>query len=373
MKWNTIFYLISLFLILLFPTFKLDDKEIDEKEKRTLSKFPFLFKEKINLKFGLQLEAWVNDHFSNRRKIIDKYLMFDKILSGRIENNRAFMGKERWLFYKGDSSIENYQNKNLYSNEQLEKIKNNLIKRNNLLEKHGIKYYTFIAPDKNKVYGEFYPNYIRKINNTGKVEHVIEFLKDSTSCQNREGGSIIYPLDNLMNAKNIGLIYWKTDTHWNSYGAFLGYMTLIENIKIDFSEITELKIENFDLIEKPWLSGDLLNMLNLNLEYYKNDQYFELIPKEVYKFEKLLVDKNKPYSIITKNKNGNNLKVLIFRDSFIESMIPYISETFSEVEYIWDHNFNSYQKKIIKEKPDIVIHEMVERSIDVLLRDTPEL
>ncbi|MGL5703371.1 MAG: hypothetical protein ACRCW5_09660, partial [Cetobacterium sp.] len=71
-------------------------------------------------------------------------------------------------------------------------------------------------------------------------------------------------------------------------------------------------------------------------------------------------------------KSNKPLKVLVFRDSFTSAMIPYISETFGEVEYIWSHSVNAHQQKIKEYKPDIVIHEMVERYIGVLENNSPK-
>ena len=53
-------------------------------------------------------------------------------------------------------------------------------------------------------------------------------------------------------------------------------------------------------------------------------------------------------------------------DSFTTNLVPYISQTFNNVEYIWDFNFPKYEDSLIKSEPDIVIIEIVERAIDRL-------
>ena len=50
-------------------------------------------------------------------------------------------------------------------------------------------------------------------------------------------------------------------------------------------------------------------------------------------------------------------------------MIPYISQTFGEVNYVWSHNLNEYETLINDYKPDIVIYESVERYIEELKKD----
>jgi len=149
--WYCIVYIGICILILIFPILRIDKNERDVIENRNLAKSPYLFKDKkINLNYGKEIELWINDHFYKRRLIIDNYEKINKKLIGRIENDRAFVAKDNWIFYKGENSIENYQNINLFSEEQLKVIRENLLKRNKWLSSMNIKYYTFIAPDKIK-------------------------------------------------------------------------------------------------------------------------------------------------------------------------------------------------------------------------------
>ena len=47
-------------------------------------------------------------------------------------------------------------------------------------------------------------------------------------------------------------------------------------------------------------------------------------------------------------------------------MVPYISQTFGKVNYVWSHNLNEYEDLINEYQPDIVIYESVERYIEEL-------
>lgn len=55
----------------------------------------------------------------------------------------------------------------------------------------------------------------------------------------------------------------------------------------------------------------------------------------------------------------------MFRDSFSDALIPYLSEIFNRSSYFWTHSF--VPEVILKEKPNIVILETVERYIYNLL------
>ena len=58
---------------------------------------------------------------------------------------------------------------------------------------------------------------------------------------------------------------------------------------------------------------------------------------------------------------ANDLKILMFGDSFSTSLIKFLKESFGESVFIWHYRFN--KQLIIDEKPDIVINEIVERNL----------
>jgi hypothetical protein len=363
--WNII-YLILVFLILVFPIKNIDNKEIDTKENRKLNEKSQLFLDnKINLNFGKETEDWLSDHFYKRELIIRKNSKLNEIITNRVENDVAFLGKEDWIFYKGDNSILNYQNINLFSEEELNQIKEVLASRKRFFNSKNAKYYTIIIPDKNKIYGDkYYPKYIKKMNSIGRAKQLQLYLESL----NIEGLSIIYPYERLLNESEKNLTYWKNDTHWNTYGAYIGYLELIKEIKKDFPDIQEVKETDINISETPFLGLELLKILSMDiqkgLEKYKNVLYKTVsLKKENFDYVKN-DGKDGRNGIIT--KSNKKYKVLIFRDSFTISMIPYISQTFGEVNYIWSHDLNEYEKVINDYKPDIVIYESVERYIENL-------
>jgi hypothetical protein len=74
-------------------------------------------------------------------------------------------------------------------------------------------------------------------------------------------------------------------------------------------------------------------------------------------------------AIVSDSPNGIPRTVLFLRDSQLIPLIPYFSESFRRVVYLnhWE-KAESVEKIIAAEKPDIVIHEMVERSLRALIR-----
>jgi len=77
--------------------------------------------------------------------------------------------------------------------------------------------------------------------------------------------------------------------------------------------------------------------------------------------------RSKPY--MTKC-DKSKLQAVVFRDSFFETIIPFIADDFNRLAYFWKQYDHSIMKKIIEQqKPQIVIEEMVERFL-ILVRES---
>ena len=339
-------------------------------ENRTLAKFPvFRNADGLNSNFGREFEAWLNDRFRGRKKLIRLNDRINALLEfNRKENDQAFEGENGWLFYKGDHSVELFQHRLPFSDKQMEKINNNIKIQQSWLKGKGISYALFIAPNKEDVYGEFYKPYVMQDKNEDRVQLLIEQLKKEDNDV-----PITYPLKELLSAKAPDLLlYWKRDTHWSEYGAYLGYLEWMKALKLQVADIDVLYPEQmvFQRVEKG--DGDLARMLQLDADELKqSESYMVPVLKTgwTYKTVETHKDNTGAPKFIRTICPGKKYKVIVFRDSFSSNLIPYLSSTFGEVVYVWDHDLGKYADLIRKEKPDIVLHEMVSRYAQVLLQE----
>ncbi|MEZ5406334.1 MAG: hypothetical protein R3F23_09310 [Verrucomicrobiia bacterium] len=136
----------------------------------------------------------------------------------------------------------------------------------------------------------------------------------------------------------------------------------------DFPQLPPTDLKQFK-IEMPPFSGDL--SLVLGMSHYFTEKAPQLTPVTSFR----AVEIPNPAFRITKIDDPTLPKALVHRDSFFNALIPFTSELFQTSTYIWDYKLNT--KIVDKEKPDIVILEMVERMIPRLapnssgLRDQP--
>lgn len=128
---------------------------------------------------------------------------------GNSESDKVLKGKEGFLFLCNDSNdvIGQITGKRPLTSEGLAAWKNALEQRQEHARKHGYIYRFVIAPNKHCVYSQYLPEGIQLSDNRPAVPLV-----------NAIGDPVIYPLELF---KSIGerLCYYKTDTHWNGYGA----------------------------------------------------------------------------------------------------------------------------------------------------------
>ena len=54
-------------------------------------------------------------------------------------------------------------------------------------------------------------------------------------------------------------------------------------------------------------------------------------------------------------------RAVIFRDSFVSRLVPFLSEHFSRAVYLWQNDFDA--NAVEQERPDVVIQEIVGRHL----------
>jgi hypothetical protein len=167
----------------------------------------------------------------------------------------------------------------------------------------------------------------------------------------------------MMKNKKDNELYLKTDTHWNSLGAFYACQAMISHIQMHFPGIKSASIQ--DYYREPYRrKTDLSRMLMLN--EVGPEETFRLISKSKNTVEydldaeKAVDTQIQASQLCSQNKNGVRNKVLVFRDSFFTDIIPFFSERFESVVYM-SKKFDAEDVK--REKPDLIIDGFVERRL----------
>lgn len=300
--------------------------------------------------FPAKFENYFSDHIPYKKAYIKGLANFRYFFLGDSVNSEVMIGKDDWLFYApnvdmlGRDISEEY-NKQLY----VKKIN----ECEEYVEKNGGKFVFMLAPNKVSIYKDYLPSGYY-IDDSIYTQDIIDYIKKNTKCP------IIYPYQNLIDNKKQYPLYYKLDTHWNQLGAYIGYSALAEELGEQKPLLSEKRI-----MSTTYNHGDLARFLGLNDEELHDKCYFFQNDNEVCQGE--LVDEDGFNYLRFQNPKGNGKKILVFRDSFCTGMIPYFTEDYSECVFYWQ----AFDEEIVeKEQADIVLYQLVERSIGQLSSGT---
>ncbi|WP_131782172.1 DHHW family protein [Legionella gresilensis] len=352
-------YLLVLFFIMLLtlPLIGIKLTSVDAAEQRVHNKRPKLILSREGFKlFPHDFEAYFNDNFGFRSYFLDLYNQAVHYLFKESGSPRVIVGKNDWLFYSDDRSLEDIQGKEHLSPEELEKWALTIKERGTWLASKGIKYRFVIPPDKHSIFSEYLPA-SHKRHNFSRFQELMTYL-----------GSNPYVIDLLPILKENKTpdrpkLYFRTDTHWTSYGAYLGYLNIMKSLGNDYLPNTILyKRENFK--NGPKTKRDLAVMARLNL--LEEDIVPE--PDKNYFYPAQLLDplgfKQNAFKTGATYAPFKTRTLLIFHDSFTSGMSRYFSSGFKRVVYFWGMPDNEqFVQLVLQENPDVVIEERVERSM----------
>lgn len=322
-------------------------------EKRKLYEKPkFSFTKEFPEKF----ENYFNDNFGLRKTLLNAGNTLKMELFGASTNSKAVLGKDGYLFgTKPEGPIyESYTNSNLVSKADLAKAYNKHLKIQEELASKGIKYVLGFFPNKHTIYSEMLHSSMQ-----------LQIKKDTSLADQLSNyfiGKKIPFIDvrqELFNEKKVNQVYLKLDTHWNEYGAYVAYKELFDQT-FNTLGVTPYDKDNFEIIYVKASHGDLVNLIGMEKMSNKSELRPHFSFKNEMPYDTISAVGYPKNTVITVNRKcNNNLSVLIYRDSFSENLIPFLSLHFNKVIYVWGHDVNIESLDYIK--PDIVMLFCVER------------
>ena len=325
---------------------------------------PFINKHgEINFNFGKDFDNWFNDRFNLRNEIVSA------------NSSLVFL-----LNHRNDKGILDRKNQRLYNNDEfktikLEKIKQNIesLRQLNLFFKnHGIKLYTLIVPSKSFIYSSKYNIHLKNKDHEDFVSYVAELKKQNEI-------KLIYPYEDLLKTSKNNHVFFKTEHHWTDDGAYVGYKTLMEEIKKDFPNTNILTDDDFDYFYDKKIRGDWgrnfrngqtchkLGLQKDNCEKFHNTDYKYFKHKNYKDLKQQVTDADYHKNKIYFYDKGANYRVILLGTSQAENLTEFIPFTFKNVKRIRNNNVKKisnkdifkiikyYKQEILEYKPDIIV------------------
>ena len=343
------FFVFSI-LVILFTVIDIinSPNEFSELENRKLSQMPILsLKSYIDTSFSSDYEKYINDQFFLRNNWIDLKSRIEYLL-GKRENNDIIFGKENYLFKKFTT----------FNDEMLENNLNSIITFTNNYNKE-VDF--FIIPNSYAIYDELTPRYLPLVDQLSLINSINSYL----SLKSNDHINTINVAEELLKNKD-DYIYYKTDHHWTSYGAYLAYLTYMDYLGLEIVDINNLEkitINNFlgtYYNRSKYFKADsdfitYYNILGLHIEIDGREK-LSLMDLDKFKgsdkYSAFLWGNNGLTKVINENisEERKGSSILIFKDSYANSFIQFLSYNYEIIDIIDLRYFKESIRNFMKDK-----------------------
>jgi|CXWL01.1.fsa_nt_gi hypothetical protein len=298
------------------------------------------------------------DNFYKKDFLIEKANLLRMKLGNRVFPV-VLLGKDGWMHYTGDGELNYFQNTRNMANEK------DLIKKlttlNQYLKSQGVTLFIVVAPDKSTIYPDTLPGQIAPLSTQSWLDSFISYSGDD----NLPVLVDLRPVLQIVRREQD--VFFKSDTHWNGYGAFAAYTTIINALGNSYPELKPYKVSdlNFKLVSTDPEVRDTARMMGITAITESN---FLVAPKKPF-VQTLHPAVYYGYNQFSSIPDSELPTLLMFHDSQgAHYLNDYMSMNFGESHFIHYLSIPEYltQESIRQFKPDIVVIEIVERALEQL-------
>ena len=366
-------FMIWLFCLVVFGMAGLhilaEDKTFSESENRVLASFPkFTVSSLADGSFMKDFETYLTDQFPFRDSIISAKTFADRVL-GKNEENGVSMGKEGFLF---DSQTP-------YEADRVKAISKAVKKFSDKYS--GLETAFILAPNSTYIYSDYLPAYLELPLQNKQINNIRKQINSE---------NIFWPSTASMLKKNAdkAQLYYKTDHHWTTRGAYL----LFKEICVEWGlESSKKEIDKkYDFFEvSTTFEGTLASTSGVHgttdkieICVPKNSEgtyvaYFESSGEKTASlfFADKLKTKNQYEvflggnydKVIISTVASTNKSLLLIKDSYANCMIPMLTPYFSKIVVIDPRYLTDSLDSIIKENE--FTHMLYLYNLNTLLED----
>lgn len=323
----------ALLITLPVVTALLPKKERSEMENKPLQKMPSISAKTVfNRKYMNGLEAYISDHFVGRTNWIKSKTVLETSL-GKRERNGIYILKNRLVEHIAEPDYDS-----------IDKSVNAV---NKFASENDVPVFFMIVPTSAEIYADELPQNAPNPNQRDVINYVYRsFGKGITTLD-------VYP---VMESNKYQYIYYRTDHHWTTRGAYLAYAAAGK--KMGYTPLPEDKydIEHasdefqgtfyskalYDKVEKDTLdiwhptAGENVREVAVTTMYGEEPQLYDSMYFRDYLSVKdkyaAFLGTNAPIVTIKSDNEGG--KLLVIKDSYAHCYAPFLTEHYSEITLI---------------------------------------
>lgn len=366
---------VLVFAVLMLPLVGMLWAPTDESvENRELADWPLIYDEEagLNVSFLSQAGDYFSDHYAYRVPMIDAGAHLYAGLFGVSTADTVIVGNDGWLYYAG--TLNDYQDRDPLRDNEAYNMAHNLRMLQDYCEERGAKFVVTVAPDKNTLYGTHMPFYYPAVP-SGDRKKLSEAMQDA-------GVNYVNMFVPLADAGE--RLYFYRDSHWTEKGALVAHELLA-----GAAGFGTLGLTLDDLQEAKDYTGDLSRMLyplspDPEVNWYipgvndgsgatgtlRSGSAWEFTEGESVEDSDI---ETTPSAETLAGEGGkvaaDNGGLLMFRDSFGNSLIPYLACEFEQGTFSKKLPYNAL---LVDElEPSVVIVERAQRHMDLFAQQAP--
>lgn len=314
-------------------------------------------------------DEWFDDHLGFRQQLIHSHARLMIRLFGKSPSEKLILGRKGWLYFGDKNAIDHYRGVAPLSDFELSRWQRVLEKRRNALAQRGIPYLLVLVPDKNLVYPEYMPENLPRATSLHPLDQLARHMGEHSDVE------VLDLRQALEEAKSDRRLFHRTDSHWNDEGAFVAYSAMLHRLSQMLPVLADQPRPEMERkkTEEPGLG--LARIVGMAYEFPEEVTTVQAVsPRSriARKYRSRYEERLERLQPVAHGVEGSNYpRAVMFRDSFANTLIPYLSEHFERILYVWDRDVDVALVDI--EKPDIVIQEIVGRFLSRRPRPPEEI
>lgn len=308
-----------------------EKKEYSETEKRELQQMPKVRWQSVRKgKFQKKYEKYLADQFPGRDSWVRLQTDVSRVV-GKTESNGVYFGKDGYLLeHYGTSDFENEQSE---KNEQaLVKFVKKMSKKRNIS--------VMLVPTKTWIMQEKLPAFAPTYDEQQMYDCMRAQLGDLAD-------TVLVPVADELQKHTDEQIYYRTDHHWTTLGAWYGYEAYVKAVGGDLEQAQ--KKRDFHCVSTQFYGSTYAKVNQASradkIEMYEPQQPLTVVYNMGEKttdtlYDTSFLDTQDQYSYFTGGNQpvievtggtANGRTLLVIKDSFGNSMIPFLVEDYEKV------------------------------------------
>lgn len=282
----------------------------------------------------------------------------------------VLIANDGWMEYTAEKNLDDYQNAVNFSPETLQVAAERIQACYQYARERNITFLIAVAPNKASIYPEKMPQQIQPLSSLSRLDQLNHYLRTQHIPE------VLDLRPALQHARQERDVYHKWGTHWNEYGAYAGYGTIINVLSRDYPDLKpySAKFLRFRSASRPGTSRKDQALAGLIQANYLPPEPSVFAARDLQSIAYQIDFGNEflDYHEISWIPESQLPSLLVFHDSFGNfGLNKFLALNFSKVSYVHRGSSHVYLNKKLMDQfsPDIVIYEVVERYLYLLPND----